>query len=312
MSADTPITELANNSDSELTTPGAVTVKRRFNVNINGSLTNFGLEGPDAATWRPAASNIATVFGPAEDQLNGNPADHTSTINSLRNAVIKKCTIIESRSTFPVPLGVKISSLPQDEFTEDGLSFNATVLPNSLNSTPQVVFEAESTNLDSENWHKNYGQYNASNLASYNVLEVQQCPYLFVHENHPVIALLRANRDLLKADIDAQPKIDNEWYKVTRQVFNSCCNTLKSKILNRLNTRDLNAFSIQLVRLKNQEWSDLESMEDALVDINYPMDVVCSDNPEQMDKYKRWHLQNFLEKHYAYNARVELVYELQP
>jgi hypothetical protein len=46
------------------------------------------------------------------------------------------------------------------------------------------------------------------------VLEASDCAYLFVHQKHPVIALLRANRDLIGNDIDKQQKIDNEWYKV--------------------------------------------------------------------------------------------------
>ena len=60
-------------------------------------------------------------------------------------------------------------------------------------------------------WRKDYPKYNATNIETEGVLEVQNCPYVFVHQDHPVISLLRHNASLIGCNIDAQPKIDNEW-----------------------------------------------------------------------------------------------------
>lgn len=36
--------------------------------------------------------------------------------------------------------------------------------------------------------------------------------YYFVKDDHPAITLLRANKDLLRNDLDTQKKVDNEWW----------------------------------------------------------------------------------------------------
>lgn len=63
---------------------------------------------------------------------------------------------------------------------------------------------------------KEYPKYKKANLEKHGVLETGDLAYLFVHQMHPAIALLRANKDLLGSDIDSQQKIDNEWYKVCK------------------------------------------------------------------------------------------------
>ena len=297
--------EVVSNVDAQ-NSNGPITITRRFNISVQGTMSNFGLSGPQAATWHPGEGMAPVVFGPMEHEVLN--ADHNSATNCLRNAVIKKATILESRSTFPVPLGVSISCLPSDEVTFSGEKYAYTVLPLTSSTTPNHIFEAKITTQDSEQWTRNYRQYNSSNLETHNVLEVQKCPYLFVHEDHPVIELLRINKELLANDIDGQQKIDDQWYKVTRQVFNSCCQTLRNRVLTRLNTRDLNAFSVQLHKLNGVEWGDIGSGDEALTEFK----VKPEWDQEKINAEKTIHLKNFLESPYSYMARLELVYELQP
>ena len=67
---------------------------------------------------------------------------------------------------------------------------------------------------DGIRWRQEYPKYKKANIDKHGILETGDLAYLFVHQTHPAIALLRANKDLLGSDIDAQQKIDNEWYKV--------------------------------------------------------------------------------------------------
>ena len=111
---------------------------------------------------------------------------------------------------------------------------------------------------ESLRWKQEYPQYNASNLEKEGVLEMPNSSYYFVHENHPAITLLRANKDLLITDIDIQKKIANEYYKVQKQTMATCCNTLRNKVLAKLTMADLGQFRMEIKRIGTTDWLDLQ------------------------------------------------------
>ena len=228
-----------------------VRLTRRLNVCITGTLSNFSAEGPGAATWKPLDGKHISMFGHGTDAV-----DFASSTNALRNAYIVACKIIEHRSSFPVPIGVIMNCIPMNEMVETGEKFAFTCLPMTTNTHPHVLFEADASQSEGFEWRKNYPDYTDTNLDTHNVLPVQGCPYVFVHEKHPVISLLRANSDLLGSKIDEHTKIDGEWFKVSKQVLGTCCQTLRSKVLSRISFNDLNLFQVQLRRTDAKEWTD--------------------------------------------------------
>lgn len=139
-----------------------------------------------------------------------------------------------------------------------GEAYCYTVLPESNNTVPIKLFEATDESEEGHRWRSQYPKYNASNLEKHGVLETTDCAYVFVHQNHPAVALLRANKDLLGSDIDKQQKIDNEWYKVQKETFATCCNTLRHKVLSKVSTKNLNDFSVELHRIGTRDWLDLQ------------------------------------------------------
>ena len=64
--------------------------------------------------------------------------------------------------------------------------------------------------------------FNGSNLHTKDV-------HYLVHKTHPVIAILRYNPNLM--DIDKQPLIDREWYKIPNVLFDRCCLAIRTKML---------------------------------------------------------------------------------
>ena len=70
---------------------------------------------------------------------------------------------------------------------------------------------------------------------------------MFVRENHPVINLLRINKNLLGVDVDEQPKMDGEWHKVTQSLFDSSCDTIRNRILAKIETKDLSNLTVVLL-----------------------------------------------------------------
>jgi hypothetical protein len=82
-----------------------------------------------------------------------------------------------------------------------------------------------------------YHRFTNTNLETQDVLKVPGCPYVFVHEAHPVINLLRMNKHLLGVDIDTTEKMDGQWFKITQPLMESSCETLRTKILSKIETK---------------------------------------------------------------------------
>jgi hypothetical protein len=82
--------------------------------------------------------------------------------------------------------------------------------------------------------------------------------YYLVHEAHPAIALILANKDLLGANFDENKKVDSEYYKVEMTTMASCCNVLRNKVLANMPISDLGKFSFEVRRLGTRDWLDLQ------------------------------------------------------
>jgi hypothetical protein len=281
-------------------------MKRSLTIQINGTMNNFAQAGPTAATWKPLEGKHVDVFGVHDQE--GICMDHGAMTNALRNAVILKAVITKQASSFPVPVGITMNCITPTEVTDTGEKFVCTMLPNSKNTTPHVVFETDAAGADSMEWRAKYPNFNASNLETNGVIPVQGFNYIFVHHEHPAIALLRVNKDLLGADIDQQNLIDGQWYKVSKQVLTSCCNTLRTKVLSRVATRDLNTFIVQLHRIGTENWGELGDGAEFLQGM--PQDIAWDASQRQAAEAKWMELQ--LKKPCSYMATVELHYEIQP
>lgn len=61
---------------------------------------------------------------------------------------------------------------------------------------------------------------------------------------HPVVNLLRINKNLLGVDVDKLTVVDKEWIKVSQSLFDSSCDTIKQRILTKIKTHDINALAV--------------------------------------------------------------------
>ena len=207
-------------------------ITRRCLVTIRGSFQQFRNCGQEAASWTPVNGKVGDVFGISEI-LDSTP-DSGFGSSLLQNAILHRVTVLESKNDFPLPLGVSLSCIPSDESTRTGHKYAMTCLANSHNPNPLCLFEAEAASNDGMQWRKDFPTYNASNLDTLGVLNVIGESYVFVSKNHPAIRVLRHNKDRLRQNIDEQPLIDGEWYKVGRQ---RCCRHAPSSCGRRCSTR---------------------------------------------------------------------------
>ena len=250
-------------------------ITRRFFVQIIGSIDQFHKQGVHAASWAPLNGKVGEIFG-ITDVFQTQPEGSTTSA-MLANAVLHKVSVLEVKNTFPLNLGVRIGCIPLDEVSRDGSRYALTTFANSHNTTPMDVFCADTDSQEAVQWRQNYPQYNAQNLELQGVLHVNKEQYIFVHQDHPVIQVLRINRELINADIDQQTKIDHEWYKITRQVFSTCCTELRQRVLNKVSTRDLNQFGVQIERIGNFNWNDMARGDELMCCVD--SDVLQSGEP---------------------------------
>jgi hypothetical protein len=226
---------------------------------FQGTMNAFSIMGPHAATWKPVDGKHASIFG-TEDSIGMDDPSSTTTssssmmlnadlaaaTNSLRNVTITRASLLQSYNTFGVPLGVSINCLPRNEVVDTGDKYTFTTIPNTSVNAPFTLYEAGESHKQAMEWRVNYGKFTASNLTTQDVLEVPNCSYVFVHENHPVVNLLRINKHIVGVDIDDQPRMDGQWLKITRNLFDSSCDTIRHKILSRIHTQDLTNISVRL------------------------------------------------------------------
>jgi len=257
-------------------------------VNITDSLANLGMAGPSAGTWKLLDGRQIQVFGM------GAEVDSQVVTNQLRTALVHELKVVQDRSTFPVPLGVSISCVPANEITNVGDRFAYTVLPGMVSSVPQTIYQCDTGSEEGQQWRKDYPKWTAANLDTEGVLHVDNNAWVFVHETHPVIALLRHNVSLIGCRIDEQPKIDNEWFKVSRQVLSACCQTLRTKVLSKVTSHDLNLFQVQIKRLNAEGWDDMND------------DVVAHCIGQTKEEASQ-----FLTTPFSYMARLQIKYEIQ-
>ena len=277
-------------------------VKRTLHVNIGGSLANLALAGPQAAMWKPIAGKETELFCPSLES-GMNPEEQ---VDLIRNGLIRSVTLKEAQSTFPCSLGVTISCVPPNEVTDLGDRYAYTVLPGSTISSPQLIYTCDSSTQENAAWRQQYGKWNKQNLEKEGVIDIPNQPFYFVHMNHPVIGLLRHNQDMITCDVDKMPMVDKQWFKLSRQVLNECCKTLRQQVLSKVHTQDMNMFSLQLHRLNAETWDDLG---DGTVSLQ-GFKVKAKWTPEEFEANKEHHLRQFVTNSYQYMARLEIEYEV--
>ena len=290
-------------------------VTRRVIAKIHGSLDQMNTSGQDAACWSTQNGRIGDIMGITE--LLDGTGDQNSSTTLLANCLLNSVKLLEYKNEFPVSLGVNISCVPNKECTRTGHAYAFSTLPDHTNSTPLVLFENETNTQESMSWRQQYPEYTANNLDTYGVLNVQNEGFVFVSKAHPVIQLLRDNAHVLGQDIDQQTLIDDQWFKVTKQTMASCCNKLKTQVLNRVGTVDLNHLQVQIQRLDGMQWIEM-SQNDELFS-KMPSHVMAQTDANASDadlaqckKDFTNAYNNLLKKPYAFHARLELQFEVIP
>jgi hypothetical protein len=310
-----------NSSEPQKDTFRGTQLTRRITTSIRGSFSQFAHGGEQTACWTTQNGRINDILGVTE--LLDGTVDQASTQAILKNVYLTNVKVLQTRNDFPLPLGVTLSCVPNRECTRTGAAYAFSTLPESTNCEPLVIFQNDASTHESMSWRAQYPEYNVNNLDAHGVLNVQGENFVFVSKAHPVIDLLRLNKEILNADIDKQPLIDDQWFKVTKQVMSTCCQQLKSKVLSRVGTVDLNQLSMQIHRLDGIHWLEMTENDELFSKIpthlTTPVPRTESMSVEDWNTLTTQRKEEFttaanaiIKKPYAFHARLELTFELMP
>lgn len=88
-----------------------ITITRRINVKIQGSMSDFAQDGQGTATWRAVDGKQAVIWGlqdlalnSSATTVNSSSSTHNSATHALGNAVIQQAVLLEHKSDFQVLL----------------------------------------------------------------------------------------------------------------------------------------------------------------------------------------------------------------
>ena len=265
-------------------------------MTVSGTLQGCDEKGATAGFWRPRDGKLNSVWSPTEMGIENNVETAT---NALQNARVKSVKCMEYISTFPIPLGIKCDCLPATESTDIGHRYIMTTLPCHSNTTPQILYSANDTSSEALRWKQEYPAYTARNIDTHNVMEVKAQPVVFVDLKHPVISLLRANKDILGSDIDQQSLVQGRWHTVSRQCFNTAVKTLRGRVLSEMmDNVNLANFALQVQPLDRKAWSDIGTGE-------HVKDIVEANTRETLQEAHT----RALNRPYNVSARFQITYE---
>lgn len=286
---------------------------------ISGSINDFTRMGPGAATWKPVDGKHASIFGNRSfgnsmdvtnsDNNTGSSmmlnADLTHATNTLQNVSILSAELLQYYNNFPTPLGINVSCLPKNEVVDTGDRYTFTTVPNTSVSVPSVLYTAGDSQTQAALWRQEYPQYTATNIDTHQVLKLDNCQFMFVHETHPVINLLRMNKNILGTDIDTQPKMDNQWFKISNDLFQTSCDTLRNKVLNKMETANLMNLTITAVPVGKTDWDNFTNNDIMKTLVTNP-----SWDTDTLKQNKALHEATFHNKPNTFIARIRLDYEM--
>ena len=84
----------------------------------------------------------------------------------------------------------------------------------------------------------------------------------------------------------------------------TCCSTLRTKVLSKVSTRDLNNFSVQIHRIGNKDWNTITANDEIISAI--PDHIINLNSEEAIST----HIQNIMKRQYSFTARIEMQYEV--
>ena len=132
---------------------------RQLAVSIRASLSELSLN-KGKSTWKPSKEAVSAILKQARFTALDGSAEKQGDLSSV---VLHSLSMDHSKSTFPVPLGARISGVDENVFSSTGEAFSTVVLSNS-ESTASRVLQEDDVSL-SYDFSKRFPGYTADNIT---------------------------------------------------------------------------------------------------------------------------------------------------
>jgi hypothetical protein len=223
-------------------------------VSIKASLDDLCLQ-KGKGKWEPSQEALRHMF--QQRQFTG--LDGSSEANGdLKSVVLHKLEIKSSKSSFPISVGTRVSSVDDNTFTSTGECFSTVLLPSSENANPRTL-QADDTSLAYE-FSKKFPGYTSENLPEKGIHRVDQRRFVLVAADHPIVSAISENADKLQmGEISMMPE---GLVKISQTLYESILPLVKTQVASQIKVRD---FSKMGVTIQPAEYSSWQEARTALI-----------------------------------------------
>ena len=300
----------ANNSNADGGEAGAAGGKRggglvrHLLVTINGNRAMWDHMSIHGALWRVSPERASTIFcsDPAD------ACDPAGAADLLSRALIKKVTVLELNTNIDEVVAVTIDGLPPKEFTGSGDGAALYVTGEGRVTAPQEVFNLTGNTELGMAWMQQFPRYTAHNIDSEGVMLLSGTSYYFVHEEHPVIHMLKTSEGALGVQLTQDTMVEGHWYKVDLEAFVFCIKTIRETILhNAPATFNLNTLTVRIARPDGQKWLTFSPQ---VIDTLVPEEVRRTQDAGAIQEAKMQGAQRYIDRPLFLTMRLAFEYAL--
>lgn len=169
-------------------------------VSIKASLNDLCLQ-KGRGKWEPSQEALRHVFQQRKFTSLDGAAENSG---DLKAVVLHNLEIKHSKSTFPVSLGARITSVDDSTFSAIGEAFSTVLLPQSENANVRQL-QADDVSLAYE-FSRKFPGYTSENLSEKGIHEVSQRRFVLVAADHPIVSAISENADKLQVRLAPRPR----------------------------------------------------------------------------------------------------------
>lgn len=235
------------------------TIVRRMVVDFTNSLN--GMEGrPGSTVWKITAPNLdilrsATRFAPKGTELDAMPEDPKQRLGNLKQVVLFGAEIESVHSSFPCPVGVKITGCKGNYYTNESNRYAYVVQPQQKSPELNKIV-ATTSGFAHCQYLQSYPGMTRENVSTHGILPVPGENYLYIDQGHPVMEVMADNAEALQINMADSPLVDERWVKVEKDLAERCLSLLKNQLLDQLPVVDFTDFNVSVHRVYNEAWTD--------------------------------------------------------
>lgn len=244
-------------------------ITRKYAVTFESSLNELA-NNEELAVWTPDIGS-QHIF---QSRTRYSSAPNVKKVDvpqgNLKNALLIGMEIKKMDSNFPCEIGVKIDGAKGNYYMANGERFAYHVFPQEKSYNLNEVVVTTNPYINSEYLRAFPGM--TGDKLTQNIISVPNENYCYVDQRHPVIEMIKENKETLQLDIDDDDLVDERFFKVNSSVVENCIDRLKDELHDNLPLIDLTDFKVSIQRPYNCDWDDTSG----------PCDNVMSDSKRDM------------------------------